>query len=378
MSSSGYRNLMKIAVIGTRGFPEVQGGVESHCEQLYPHLVNIGCDVTVFTRGPYVSNKSGTYKGIKLISVDCPRNKFLEAIVHTFKCVFKAKMLHPDIVHIHAIGPSLFTPLARLLGMKVVVTIHGHDYMRKKWNRPAKVFLKFCERMGMVFANEAITISEYIADEIKRRYRKSPVVIPNGANIPKPAETEESLIKYGILKHKYILSVGRFVPEKGFEDLIDAFNKINRNEWKLVIVGDADHEDRFSLDLKAKAKKNNNIVLTGFLKGQSLHELYYHAGLFVLPSSYEGLPIVLLEAMSYGLSCIASDIPANKNVELPEKRFFRTGDIENLAAKIEYFIQKPWSKDDKSNQIRMVSDRYNWAHIAARTLAVYEKVLIGI
>lgn len=365
---------MKIVVMGTRGFPDIQGGVESHCEQLYPNLVNKGCDITVFTRKPYVKNKSGIYRGVKLIPVDCPRHKFLEAVVHTFKCVLKARAMHPDIVHIHAVGPSLFAPFARMLGMKVIVTNHGPDYMRKKWKLPAKMFLKFCERMGMVFANEVITISGNISDHIKKKYGRDTTVLPNGVNIPQPAETEECLNKYGLHKQKYILSVGRFVPEKGFDDLIEAFNQINCNEWKLVIVGDADHDDKFSLDLKVKAKKNSNIVLTGFIKGQPLHEIYSHAGLFVLASYYEGLPIVLLEAMSYGLPCLASDIPANKNIELDEERFFTTGDVKALAAKIEYFLQRSWNENDKYDQIRMISDKYNWDHIATQTLAVYGKL----
>lgn len=365
---------MKIIVIGTRGFPDVQGGVESHCEKLYPHLVNKACDVTVFTRGPYVGNKCGTYKGVKLISVACPRNKFFEAIIHTFKCVLKARMLSPDIVHIHAVGPSMFAPIARILGMKVVVTNHGPDYMRKKWNRPAKIFLKFCERMGMVFANEVIAIAGNIADDIKSKYGRKCAVIPNGVNILKTAQTDEHLNKYGLHKHQYIFAIGRLVPEKGFDDLIDAFNLGNFKNWKLVIAGDADHEDNFSRNLKAKANKNSNIILTGFIKGQSLYELYSHAGLFVLPSYYEGLPIVLLEAMSYGLSCLATDIPANKNIPLSDERYFSTGDVRALAAKMEYLIQTTWSEDDKYKQIRMISDKYNWDHIANQTLAVYEKI----
>ena len=365
---------MKIAVIGTRGFPGVQGGVENHCENLYPELVKQGCDVTVFSRSPYVGGKGGIYKGVKLVALDCPRNKFLEAIVHTFKSVLKARMLDPDIVHIHAVGPSLFAPLARLLGMKVVITNHGPDYMRKKWNLPAKIFLRFCERMGMAFANEVITIAKNIADNIKNKYGRDSTIIPNGVNIPSPAETETSLKSFGIEKGKYILSVGRFVPEKGFDDLMDAFNMGGFEGWKLVIIGDADHEDNFSISLKAKAKNNPNIVLTGFLKGEQFHEFYSHAGLFVLASYYEGLPIVLLEAMSYGLSCIASDIPANRNVELDDNRFFKTGDVQHIASKIKEIICKPWEKENRNKQLDIIAEHYNWVIIADKTLKVYESV----
>jgi glycosyltransferase involved in cell wall biosynthesis len=371
---------MKIAVVGTRGFPGVQGGIENHCEQLYTYLAKNGCDITVFTREAYVAPNIRTYKGVSLISLSSPKNKFLEAFVHTFKGVIKARKLKPDILHIHAIGPSFFTPLARALGMKVVVTNHGPDYKRKKWPLPAKLFLRLCESIGMRFANEIITISQNISDDIKQKFGRNATVIPNGVEIPPLTDTQNVLEKFALQRKKYILAVGRFVPEKGFDYLIDAFNELQVSShksqlggWKLVIVGDADHEDKYSRDLKAKASKNSDIVLTGFLTGQSLQEIYSHAGLFVLPSYYEGLPIALLEAMSYGLSCIASDIPANRNIELDEDRFFKAGDIDSLSQKIREFINKPW-EEERKKQIDMIAEKYSWKKIADETLKVYKKI----
>jgi glycosyltransferase involved in cell wall biosynthesis len=367
--------MIKIAVAGTRGFPGVQGGVENHCERLYTRLAENGCDITVFTRKPYVVSDVDTFKGVKLVPLSCPQNKFLEAIVHTFKSVIMAKKLNPDILHIHAVGPSLFVPLARLLGMKVIVTSHGPDYKRKKWPLPAKMFLRFCEWMGMTFANKIITIAKNIADDIKNKYNRDSSIIPNGVEIPLLAETKNSLERFQLINQKYILSVGRFVAEKGFDDLIDAFNQGDFENWKLVIVGDADHDDKYSHYLKSKANKNSNIVLTGFLTGLPLHELYTHAGLFVLPSYYEGLPIVLLEAMSYGLSCIASDIPANRNVELHEERFFKVGDVNALSVRIREFIDKPWEVEDRRDQLDIVAEKYDWEKIANETMKVYRGIV---
>ncbi len=365
---------MKIAVVGTRGFPGVQGGVETHCRQLYPRLADRGCDITVFARKPYVDTEPYNYKGVHVIPLDCPANKFLEAIVHTFRGVLKARAMKPDILHIHAVGPSLFVPLARLLGMKVVITNHGPDYNRKKWPPAAKIFLKFCERMGVVFANEVIAISGSIAADIKSKYGRDSVVIPNGVDLPAPPDTQNILKKYGLRKGGYILAVGRFVPEKGFDDLIGAFNRLAFRELKLVIAGDADHEDAYSRALKAKAGSNGNIVLTGFITGEPLQELYSHAGLFVLPSYHEGLPIALLEAMSYGLSCIASNIPANRNVELERERFFEPGNVTSLAEKIREFINRPWPAAERKKQIDLINGKYNWGKIADMTLAVCRKV----
>jgi glycosyltransferase involved in cell wall biosynthesis len=174
-------------------------------------------------------------------------------------------------------------------------------------------------------------------------------------------------------KQKFILAVGRFVPEKGFDDLIDAFCQNDFEEWKLVIAGDADHEDKYSRSLKSKAGKNRNIVLTGFIKGQALSELFSHAGLFVLPSYYEGLPIVLLEAMSYGLSCIASDIPANRNIKMSADRFFKVGDIRMLSLKMREFIDKPW-EEEKKRQRELITREYDWEKIAGETLKVYKHI----
>ena len=365
---------MKIVVTGTRGFPHVQGGVEKHCEKLYPLLVAKGCEVIVFTRQPYVENPVSTYKGVNLIPLDCSNNKYLEAITHTFKCILKAKSLHPDLIHIHAIGPSLLAPVARLLGLRVVITHHGPDYERKKWPWPAKVFLKFCERMGVVFADRIITISDTIAGHISHKYGRKASVIPNGVDIPECVSADGTLKKYGLEKERYILSVGRFVPEKGFDCLIDAFTMAGTKGWKLVIAGGADHEDQYSRNLKDKAKKHDDILLTGFITGSPLGELYSNAGLFVLPSFYEGLPIVLLEAMSYGLSCIASDIPANRNVELAGERFFDPGNSDRMALKIREFVNREWSTKSREEQIALISERYDWGKISESTANVYQQV----
>lgn len=372
---------MKIAVLGMRGFPGVQGGVETHCENLYPRLAAKGYEVIVFTRAQYVDPAIKEFKGVKFIPLTCPKNKFLEAFIHTFKGIFAAKKIKADIVHIHAAGPSLFVPMSRLWGMKVVMTNHGPDYMRQKWNTVAKAILRLGERLGSRYANAVICISETIAENIRNKYKREVIVIPNGVVIPEILTSDEALGRFNLKKGKYILAVGRFVPEKGFDDLIRAFeiasggNTGPRNdEWKLVIAGRADHEDKYSRELKELAGKNKDIILTGFLTGKPLQEFYSHAGLFVLPSYYEGLPIVLLEAMSYGLSCIISDIPANREVGLAEERYFNPGDIKGLAAKIKVFINRPFSEAERLSQIRHLTEKYDWNKIAEETLKVYQEI----
>jgi len=378
---------MKIVVLGTRGFPGLQGGVEKHCENLYPLMAQKGCEVTVLARKPYVGEKSYTHKGVLIRPVACPKSKFFEAFVHTFKGVFAAAKIKPDILHIHAIGPSLCVPLAKLLGLRVVMTHHGPDYERAKWNRLAGLILRLGEALGCRNADAVIAISAGIARSVKEKFGREATVIANGVNPAESLESGETLKKFGLEKGKYVLAVGRFVPEKGFDVLMEAFGTASapRNDgpametapsaWKLAIAGGADHEDKYSLGLKQKAKSNANIVLTGFLSGKPLAELYSHAGLFVLPSSYEGLPIALLEAMSYGLSCIVSDIPANREVGLNEDRYFRAGGVGPLASKIIKFINHPMGEEERKGQISAIAEKYNWDKIANQTLGVYKKIV---
>jgi glycosyltransferase involved in cell wall biosynthesis len=213
-----------------------------------------------------------------------------------------------------------------------------------------------------------------IAEDIKRKYGRDSAIIPNGVILPQISKSDDVLRKFDLVGGKYVLSVGRLVPEKGFHDLIEAFKELKSEEWRLVIVGGADHKDDYSLGLREKARKYDDVILTGFLTGKPLQELYTHAGLFVLPSYYEGLPIALLEAMSYGLSCIASDIPANREVGLPEERFFNVGDIRTLIERIEQFIRRPLSKEERNKQIIQVGERYDWEKVAEQTFEVYRKV----
>jgi glycosyltransferase involved in cell wall biosynthesis len=366
---------LRVVILGTRGFPNVQGGVEKHCECLAVNLVKNGCDVTVITRKPYVDKEIREFKGVKLIPIPTIRQKALEAFLHTLIGVFVALRYKPDILHIQAIGPALFTPLARLLGMKVILTSHGSNYKHLKWGKFAKLVLKLGEFLGVRFAEEVITVSTCIADEIKQKYNRETIAIPNGVIVKKCSKNTSEIANYDLIKGKYILAVGRFVPEKGFDVLIDAFNILQLDGWKLVIVGRADHEDKYNFDLIERARKNRNIILTGFLTEYQLHELYNYAGLFVLPSYYEGLSIVLLEAMSHGLSCIASDIQANRNVELGQDRFFKTGNIPDLAFKIEKYINNNLTTDERIKQINMIAEKYDWDKIACRTLEVYKRVI---
>lgn len=357
-------------MIGTRGIPDIQGGVETHCEQLFPRIAQLGADVTIIRRSCHVPphDHLTSYKGVKLVNVYAPKKKSLEAIIHSILATIKAKQLHADIIHIHAIGPSLCCPLARLLGMKVVSTNHGPDYHRQKWGALAKTMLRAGEWCQAHFAHHIISISNVISQILSEKYKRTKHVslIYNGVNIPQKSTSTAYLSSLGILPGKYVFALARFVPEKRFDLLIKAFQACNHHNYQLVIAGDADHESAYSRQLKQQAK-DAGVVLTGFVKGEKLNQLFSHAALFVLPSTHEGLPISLLEAMSYNVDVLVSNIPANRLEELDTNDFFRVDDLNHLTEKLNEKLKAPLC-----NRPYDLS-RFDWNHIAQQTLSVYEQ-----
>lgn len=360
---------MKIVVIGTRGIPNIMGGVETHCEELFPRMVEKGFDVTVIRGTNYVKDGLTEWKGVRLVNIDCPKKKSFEAIVHTFRAINEARRLGAHILHIHAIGPALLVPYAKILGMKVVFTHHGADYDRDKWGFAAKTMLKLGERMGCMFADEVIVISDVIRNLIKRKYNRTSHVhlIYNGMPHPEICDYPEYFKELGIERDKYILGMCRFVPEKKLHHLVEAFTKIKNDakDIKLVLAGDTDFEDDYSRSLKETARKNG-VILTGFIKGKKLHSLLTNCLCYCLPSSHEGLPIALLEAMSYGVKVIVSDIPANKEVGLPENNYFPVGNVDALAEKLKTVMSQPLQHIDYDMK------KYDWEKIANQVADVYK------
>lgn len=375
----------KIVVAGTRGVPNIMGGVETHCEELFPRLVENGYDVTIIRRSAYIKKgvdknsgvKDGVWKSVKLYDLKSPRKKSFEAIIHTIKAVIIARWLGAKVVHIHAIGPAMMTPLARLLGMKVVFTHHGPDYDRDKWGFMAKTMLKLGERMGCWFANDVIVISDVIKSLIAKKYNRKKHVhlIYNGVPSPEFCHEPEYFAQLGIEEGKYILGMCRFVPEKHLHDLVEAYVKLKVKseklkvpfDVKLVLAGDTDFEDDYSLGLKKMAKENG-VVLTGFVRGTKLHSLLTNALCYSLPSSHEGLPIALLEAMSYQLPVITSAIPANLEVGLDPDCYHEVGDVDNLSDKLETICNRPLER------INYDMSKYDWDRIAKQVGEIYDSL----
>lgn len=373
---SAEHPVLRVMMLGLRGFPNVQGGVETHAEQLCPRLKELGCDVEVIVRSSYMPPDRGDeWHGVRYMRVWCPRISGLETLVHSFLGVLVAAWQRPDVLHIQAIGPALMVPLARLLGLHVVVTHHGPDYEREKWGALARLALQAGEAWGMRFSNGRIVISRTIRKLVRDKYGLSSVLIPNGIALPEAPSSTSALQKFGLAPGRYVLMVGRLVPEKRHMDLIQAFADAALDGWKLVLVGTAEHADAYTAMVAARAEATNGVVMTGFQCGLALQELYAHAGLFVLPSSHEGLPIALMEALSFGLPVVASDIPAHLEIRLDDAHYFHLGDVSALAERLASFAHNPWPSERREQTRSWLAEREDWSSVAERTFGCYRRAI---
>jgi glycosyltransferase involved in cell wall biosynthesis len=362
----------KILALGLRGIPNVPGGVEVHASELYPRLTALGARVTVLGRAPYrPADSPESWNGVSVRWLWSPRVQGVEALVHTLLGVLYAAVRRPDVVHIHAIGPWLAVPLAKMLGLKVVVTHHGEDYLREKWNAPARAVLRLGECLGMLFADERIVISGGILELARSKYRREASLIPNGVGDLRARAGGGQAAKYGLTPYRYIVQVSRLVPEKRQLDLIAAFDEARIPGWKLLLIGGAQGSQDYADQVRLRSAGNPAIVSTGFLSPPEVHELLSSAGMFVLPSSHEGLPISLLEAMKLGTPVLASDIPANLEVGLDPSSYFHLGDVQTLAAQMrELAAMSPEGRASIAQRLIDLCERYNWDTIADSTFKV--------
>jgi glycosyltransferase involved in cell wall biosynthesis len=362
---------MKVCVTGLRGIPHVMGGVEMHCQQLYPRLKQRleDTEFEILARAPYVTGGPRVFDGVRVTPLASPRNKYLEAICHTVVSVFYARLVaKADVLHIHAVGPGVLAPLARLAGMRVVFTHHGADYKRAKWNGLAKLVLRVGERLALRNADRVIVVALSLARDLRRENpsRADDIhYIPNGIDRRGSEEAEgrrNVLARFGLAPSSYVLAVGRLVPEKGLHTLIAAVNQLG-SPVRLVIAGAADHDSEYSRQLLTMA--SDRIVFAGQMRSNELAELYVNAAIFVLPSTHEGLPLAALEAISHSAPVILSDIPPNRDLGLPDRNYVPPEDVEALKAKLR----------EQADSLRVpaaeFAEKFDWDAIADQTADLY-------
>lgn len=372
---------LKIAMLGHKHIPSREGGVEIVVEELSTRMFKKGYDITVYNRSSkhaldkkQKNKKIKIYNGVKIKNVITIDKKGLAAMTSSFFATIKILFSKSNIVHYHAEGPCAMIPIIKFLSNKrIIVTIHGLDWQRAKWgNGFASKYIKFGEKMAVKYAHEIIVLSENVKKYFEETYKRKTNFIPNGVNKPEIKKARIIYEKYNVKKNDYILFLGRLVPEKGIHYLIDAFNNIKTNK-KLIIGGAASDTDIYYQELIKKAKKNKNIIFTGFIQGEELEELYSNAYIYVLPSDLEGMPLTLLEAMSYNNCCLTSDIPECKTVMNEYGITFKKTNIKDLTEKmITLLNDKNLVKKYKDNSQKYVLEKYNWDDITKRTLELYE------
>ena len=366
---------IRVGVVGARDPQRLQGGIETYCRTVYPRMVARGVRIVVFSRSCYAPNDE-TVEGVEYVRVFALRRRAIEAALHTPLAILRARAKGCNVVHFHAIGPSMYIPLARLLRMKTVVRHLGRCYERKKWGRIARAWLRASERVAARFADTVTFLNheterEFLGSHgVRCRTVVSENAVPQAIHEPRTVEVRE----LGLTPGRYLLYVGRLVPEKSVETLILAQREtsLSQQGWKVAIVGSTDFGGAYARKLEGLASIDPNVVLVGAVYGERLRQLYSHAGAFVLPSTHEGMSFSLLEAMSYGLPCVAADIPANRSLDLPDAHYFATGDASALARTIEQVVES-WGAAKAARQVERVRERFSLGRLAGQLQAEFTR-----
>lgn len=367
---------MRIAFIGHKAVPSRLGGIEIHVEEISTRLSQKGHEVDVYNRKNYDTGLK-EYNGVNLYPIFTVNKNSLEALIYSFLASIKVMFKNYDIVHYHALGPSVMSFFPRLAGKKVIVTVHGLDWQRAKWKGLATTYLKLGEYASARFANHTISVSKTLVPYYMEKYKKEIEYIPNGISFNEKASLKEIKEIYDIEEDKYILFVARLVPEKGCHYLIEAFKNIS-TDMKLIIAGDNPYNVEYVNSLKEMASSDSRIKMIGFQDMKVLSSLYSNTYAYVLPSDIEGLPISLLEAMSFGCLCIVSNIEENLVVLEENGLCFKKGDIDSLKSVLEdviinnYKYTENFDSDILSKRVRY---DYNWDEVASKTENSYKKVL---
>ncbi len=368
---------MRIAMLGHKRIPSREGGIEVVVEELSTRMVSLGHEVTCYNRrGHHVSGKefdskrTGAYKGVRLKSVFTLNQKGLAAMSSSFFAAFKCALGKYDIVHFHAEGPCAMLWLPKLFGKRCIVTIHGLDHQRTKWGKLAKAYIMLGEKCAVKYADEIIVLSKNVQTYFQKVYGRETKYIPNG--VSKPQKQNAHMIKqFGLEKDNYILFLGRMVPEKGLKYLIEAYKQLDTDK-KLVIAGGSSDTEEFVQELKEMCREDNRILFTGFVQGQILEELFSNAYFYVIPSDLEGMPLSLLEAMSYGNCCLTSDIAECTEVVEDKAVSFRKGDVDDLKKKLQLLCEEEELVNIyRAEAADYICKKYNWDSIVYRVLELY-------
>jgi glycosyltransferase involved in cell wall biosynthesis len=371
---------MKIAMIGHKGIPAQAGGIERHVEELSKELITHGHEVTAYCRAWYTSAPEN-YQGISCVYTPCIKSKHLDAITHTITSIIDATRRKMDVIHIHGVGPALMAWLPKLLRpqTRVIVTFHCVDRHHQKWNAFARLMLHIGEWMACKAADSTVTVSKTLQRYCRIKYNTETMYVPNGTPIPSEPADPEELKPFALEPYKYLMMCSRLVRHKNAHKLIQAWRELRAeqpeltNNWKLAIVGGSAFTDDYVREVEDLANGDSSIVLTGNQTGAALYNLFANAYAIVHPSESEGLPIAILEAMSYGKCVLSSDIPECAELTDQNGLTFQTNNLEELKEKMIMLLEHPDKVEVIGQDARThVARHYDWKDIAESTTYLYE------
>jgi len=375
---------MKIAMIGQKGIPAVQGGVERHVHDLAVRLAK-GNTVTVYARSWYTGARgTDMVEGVRRVHTPSIRTKHLDTITHVFTSTVHALFSRYDVVHYHGVGPALLAWMVRIFAprTRVIITFHSIDRFHQKWGAFARFMLRLGERAACTWGHETITISESLCAYTKKEYHKDTICIPNGITIPENQLVDTThLASFGLTKQKYFVMVSRLVPHKGVHLLIEAFKQLKQRHphdadiqsLKLAIVGGGAYTDEYVRELHLSAGEINDVVFTDFQSGEVLKQLYAHSRALIHPSLNEGLPITVLEACAYGVPVLLSAIPEHREIISDERMLFSENNVEAMVQAMALFLGLSSHDHEEIGQenLAIVREKYDWDDIVGRVENVY-------
>ena len=369
---------MRIAMIGHKRCGSREGGVEVVVTELARRMAALGHEVTCYDRsgadvmtGDAADCHERAVDGVRVVPVKTIDKKGLAALSSSYFATKVAIKDRPDVIHYHAEGPCVPLALAERAGIRTVATIHGLDWQRAKWGRLASAYIKMGEKTAATKADGLIVLSEGVRRYFAETYGREAVFIPNGVDAKEALPASAIKEKWNLEKDSYILYLGRLVPEKRPELLIEAFKALDTNK-RLVIAGGSSDTSAYEKELRAAAQGDPRILFTGFVNGEPLEELYSNCYAYVLPSDVEGMPMSLLEAMAYGRCCVTSDIPECADVLAGNGVTFEKGSADSLRASLQGLLAEGGRTAALGAAAKAhVEKTYNWDSVVERTLAVY-------
>ena len=371
-------NTLKIAMFGQKRIPSREGGIEVVVEELSTRMVQLGHQVTCYNRsGHHVrgtqfnSDTEATYKGVKLKKVFTIDKKGLAAMTSSLSAALLASFSAANVVHIHAEGPAAMSFIPKIFGKRIIVTIHGLDWARAKWNGFATKYIKWGEKQAVKHADRIIVLSRNVQQYFKDTYNRETVFIPNGVSEPEIIPAKEITERWNLSRNSYVLYLGRIVPEKGIQYLLEAWKGIHTDK-SLVIAGGSSDSTEFMNELMASTKEMKNVIFTGFQQGEILQELFSNAYIYVLPSDLEGMPLSLLEAMSYGNCCLVSDVPECAEIVSNKALLFKKSNVDDLQTKLNILLRDhEIVKTYKLEARKFICNKYTWDEVVEKTIDVY-------